>query len=234
MAGKNIAILIASEYSDFQAHYLTSYLSEYGAKVEFLMVDWITWKFTRPNNQQKGVQGMWGYDVRKPTLRRTVMSLREINDPQRYHALIVLGGHSADVMVADKEVITFISDSPYTLNGNTPTHLQSYNIKISSRLQQFSGCSSEFSCKKRTFSRENSCKQSRSAPICGRNYAANAELVTTEAVESFGVVSGVPQSEKAAESNSNRQIYSSEENLTIVHRSNNAEYMFAPYAYAGC
>ena len=66
------------------------------------------------------------------------------------------------------------------------------------------------------------------------DYAANAELVTTEAVESFGVVSGVPQSEKAAESNSNRQIYSSEENLTIVHRSNNAEYMFAPYAYAGC
>ena len=50
---------MASEFSDFQAYYLTLYLSEFGGEVEFLLVDWVTWKNTRPTLATKGVQGMW-------------------------------------------------------------------------------------------------------------------------------------------------------------------------------
>ena len=37
---------------------------------------------------------------------------------------------------------------PYTLHRNSPEHLKPYNIKISSRLQQFSGGTSELSREK--------------------------------------------------------------------------------------
>ncbi|GAH69313.1 unnamed protein product, partial [marine sediment metagenome] len=107
LAGKTIGVLVASEFSDFQAHYMTSYASEFGGKVEFLLVDWVTWKFTRPNISTKGVQGMWGYDVGEQSARRTAKPFSKAN-PRKYDALVIIGGHSADVMMTEDKVIDFI------------------------------------------------------------------------------------------------------------------------------
>ena len=63
LAGKKIACLIGSEFSDFQAYHLASYIGEFGGELEFLCVDWVTYKFTRPNIKTKGVVGMWGLTV---------------------------------------------------------------------------------------------------------------------------------------------------------------------------
>lgn len=110
LAGKTIGVIVASEFSDFQAYYLASYLSEFGGKVEFLLVDWVKWKFTRPNLSTKGVQGMWGLSVDPiPVMgaRHSARPLREA-DPGGYNALVVLGGHSADVMMTEDAVIGFL------------------------------------------------------------------------------------------------------------------------------
>jgi hypothetical protein len=58
--GKKIGCLVGSEFSDFQAYYLASYIGEFGGELEFLCVDWGVYKFTRPNIKTKGVVGMWG------------------------------------------------------------------------------------------------------------------------------------------------------------------------------
>jgi protease I len=63
LSDKKVACLVASEFSDFQAYYIASYIGEYGGKLEFIMVDQVTWKFTRPNIKKKGVQGMWGLSI---------------------------------------------------------------------------------------------------------------------------------------------------------------------------
>jgi protease I len=107
LTGKRIGVLVASEFSDFQAHYIVTYASEFGGKVEFLLVDWVKWKFTRPNVKTKGVQGMWGMGIEEKDARYTSKPLKEA-DSNSYDALIVLGGHSADVMMTEKEVIDFI------------------------------------------------------------------------------------------------------------------------------
>jgi protease I len=107
LAGKTIGVLVASEFSDFQAYYIASYASEFGAQVEFLLVDWVTWKFTRPYVKDKGVRGMWGMGVDPiPVLGADRHSYRTLKaaDPADYDALVVLGGHSADVMVTEEPV----------------------------------------------------------------------------------------------------------------------------------
>ncbi len=112
LSGKKIGILAASEFSDFQAYYLASYLSEFGGEPVFIIIDWITWKFTRPNIKSKGVQGMFGMNVDPIGVmgdgaRHRHKTMDEAN-PQDYDALVIMGGHSADVMVADQKVIDFI------------------------------------------------------------------------------------------------------------------------------
>lgn len=112
LVGKTIGVLIASEFSDFQAYYMASYASEFGAKIEFLLVDWVKWKFTRPNISTKGVQGMWGLSVDPmPVLgtERYGAKLLKEADPADYDALVVLGGHSGDIMMTEDEVIDFIN-----------------------------------------------------------------------------------------------------------------------------
>jgi protease I len=112
LAGKRIGVLVASEFSDFQAYYLVSYIGERGGICDFLLVDWVTWKLSRPNIANKGVRGMWDVSVdpvpvmggNKSSFYR---SLRKA-DPKDYDALVILGGHSADVMVTEAEVIDFI------------------------------------------------------------------------------------------------------------------------------
>lgn len=108
LSGKTVGIPVASEFSDFQAYYLTLYITELGGKVEFLGADWITWKNTRPTSSSKGVIGMWGLSLDPiPILadsRQGYKSLAEAK-ADRYDALVFLGGHSADILMTDKKVL---------------------------------------------------------------------------------------------------------------------------------
>jgi protease I len=112
LAGKKVGVIVASEFSDFQAYYLVSYIGEFGGKCEFLLVDWVTWKFVRPNIAGKGVRGMWDLSVDpipvmggdKPSLYKSLRGAA-VED---YDALVVLGGHSADIMVTEAPVIDFL------------------------------------------------------------------------------------------------------------------------------
>jgi len=112
LAGKKIGIIVASEFSDFQAYYLVSYIGEFGGLCEFLLVDWVTWKFTRPNITNKGVRGMWDLSVDPiPVMGGDKAELfKSLNDAKadEYDALVILGGHSADVMLTEAPVMEFI------------------------------------------------------------------------------------------------------------------------------
>jgi protease I len=112
LAGKKVACLVGSEFSDFQAYYLASYIGEFGGELEFLCVDWVTYKFTRPNIKTKGVVGMWGLTldpipVMGPS-KHTCQNLKNA-DAKNYDAVVILGGHSADVIVTEVEVKDFIN-----------------------------------------------------------------------------------------------------------------------------
>jgi putative intracellular protease/amidase len=111
MAGKKIACLVGSEFSDFQAYYLASYVGEFGGELEFLLLDWVTYKFTRPNIKTKGVVGMWGLTLDPiPVMGPAKHSCKNLKDadPAEYDAVVVIGGHSADVIVTEPEVEGFI------------------------------------------------------------------------------------------------------------------------------
>ena len=112
LAGKKIACLVGSEFSDFQAYYLASYIGEFGGELEFLCVDWVVYKFTRPNIKTKGVVGMWGLTldpipVMGPS-KHTCKNLREANAGD-YDAVVIPGGHSGDVIVTEAEVRDFLN-----------------------------------------------------------------------------------------------------------------------------
>lgn len=117
LAGKKVACIVGSEFSDFQAYYMASYIGEFGGELEFLCVDWVTYKFTRPNIKSKGVVGMWGLSldpipVMGPT-KHTCKNLKDA-DAKNYDAVVILGGHSGDVIVTEPEVADFLK----TANGN--------------------------------------------------------------------------------------------------------------------
>jgi protease I len=112
LAGKKIGVVVASEFSDFQAYYLISYIGEYGGICEFLLVDWVKWKYTRPAFPEKGVEGMWGLHIDPIAVmggdkNKYYKSISKA-DPKEYDAVIALGGHSSDVMVTEDNVLTFI------------------------------------------------------------------------------------------------------------------------------
>lgn len=111
LAGKKIACIAGSEFSDFQAYYLASYIGEFGGELDFLLVDWVTYKFTRPNIKTKGVVGMWGVTldpipVMGPS-KHGCLNLKDA-DAGDYDAVIIIGGHSADVIVTEPEVEGFL------------------------------------------------------------------------------------------------------------------------------
>jgi len=114
LVGKNIGVIVASEFSDFQAYYVASYIGEFGGKMDFLLVDWVTWKFTRPSVSTIGVRGMWGVGVDPmPPMGIVKYGFKSLKDSKAtdYDALIVIGGHSGDVMVTDQKVIDFIKEA---------------------------------------------------------------------------------------------------------------------------
>ena len=113
LSGKRVACIIASEFSDFQAYYVASYIGEHGGKLDFIMVDQVTWKFTRPNIKSKGVQGMWGLSIDpipvmggdKASRSKTIGKA----DPKDYDVVIIIGGHSGDIMSTEQQVLDFIN-----------------------------------------------------------------------------------------------------------------------------
>jgi putative intracellular protease/amidase len=113
LAGKKVACLVASEFSDFQAYYIASYVGENGGGLDFIMVDQVTWKFTRPNFKRKGVQGMWGLSIDpipvmggdKASRNRTIAKA----NPKDYDAVIIIGGHSGDIMSTEQSVLDFLT-----------------------------------------------------------------------------------------------------------------------------
>lgn len=114
LVGKRIGLLVASEFSDFQAYYLVLYLSELGATVEFLEVGWIRWKHTRPNIRTKGVQGMWGMSIDPipviPAERYGHLPFEKAQQEQ-YDGLIVLGEHSGDLLMSELSVQDFLREA---------------------------------------------------------------------------------------------------------------------------
>jgi len=117
LAGKKIACLVGSEFSDFQAYYMASSIGDFGGELEFLCVDWVVYKFTRPNIKTKGVVGMWGLTldpipVMGPS-KHTCKNLKDA-DAENYDAVVILGGHSADVIVTEDEVKDFLNTAEKT------------------------------------------------------------------------------------------------------------------------
>jgi protease I len=111
LAGKTVGIPVASEFSDFQAYYLTLYLTELGARVEFLGAEWITWKNVRPTSATKGVQGMWGMSLDPiPVLGEDRQGYRSLQgaEPGAYDALVIPGGHSADILTTEPAALQLI------------------------------------------------------------------------------------------------------------------------------
>jgi protease I len=113
LAGKTVACIVASEFSDFQAYYIASYIGELGGKLEFIIVDQVRWKFTRPNVKAKGVQGMWGLSVDPIPVMGGDKAARnkKIGDanPKGYDAVVVIGDHSGDIMSTEQKVLDFIN-----------------------------------------------------------------------------------------------------------------------------
>lgn len=112
LSGKKIACLVATEFSDFEAYYLASYIGEFGGKLDFLLVDWVTWKYTRPNVKSKGVEGMWGVTVDPIPVMAGDKASRSLSlkkaKAEDYDAALIIGGHSGDIMSTEPDVIRFL------------------------------------------------------------------------------------------------------------------------------
>ena len=122
LSGKRVGLLAGPEFSDFQAYYLNLYLSELGARVCNLVIGWpeVGWKMTRPATSDT-VQGTFGLRLDPiPTMahgdRYTTLVFRDQSQLTaafvgELDALIVLGGHSADVLRVDPAVTGFVADA---------------------------------------------------------------------------------------------------------------------------
>ena len=122
LSGKRVGLLAGPEFSDFQAYYLNLYLSELGARVCNLVIGWpeVGWKMTRPATSDT-VQGTFGLRLDPiPTMahgdRYTTLVFRDQSQLTaafvgELDALIVLGGHSADVLRVDPAVTCFVADA---------------------------------------------------------------------------------------------------------------------------
>ncbi len=114
LAGRTVGLLVAPEFSDFQAYYLVEYLSEFGADVHFIGAEGAHWKYTRPTDPKKGLQGMWGLSLNPvPVLgdsRCSYATLDEVS-PRDFDAVITLGGHSADILTTTPAALSFLKEA---------------------------------------------------------------------------------------------------------------------------
>ena len=113
LAGKKIGLLAASEFSDHQAYYFMSFVGEFGGQLEFVLDDNHLWKETRPNVGSMVPHGMWGLNLDEPRVmggsdKADKWVALSKADPKKYDALIIIGGHSGDVLVADPMAAEFL------------------------------------------------------------------------------------------------------------------------------
>jgi hypothetical protein len=127
LAGKKIGLLAACEFSDWQAYYLAEYIAEFGGTPQFIMNNNHLWKNTRPMNGIHIPRGTWGLTLTEgmdglgmngnrveypvvlkedpnlvaPGVPGTGTGSLKVADPAAYDALIILGSHSGDILVAD-------------------------------------------------------------------------------------------------------------------------------------
>jgi len=126
LAGKKIGLVVACEFSDWQAYYFGDYVGEFGGTPQFVMDNNHLWKSPKP---MIGVPteplGMWGLSLSggmsglglngNRLLPPAVMQKGEglakdypIAKPGDYDAIIILGGHSGDIMQPDEVALKFI------------------------------------------------------------------------------------------------------------------------------
>jgi protease I len=134
LAGKKIGLLAACEFSDWQAYYLAEYIAEFGGTPQFIMNNNHLWKNTRPMNGIHIPRGTWGLTLTEgmdglgmngnrveypvvlkedpnlvaPGVPGTGTGSLKVADPAAYDALIILGSHSGDILVADDVALAFI------------------------------------------------------------------------------------------------------------------------------
>jgi len=134
LAGKKIGLLVACEFSDWQAYYLAEYVAEFGGTPQFIMNNNHLWKNTRPMNGIRIPRGTWGLTLTEgmdglgingsrteypvvikedpnlvaPGVPGTGTGSLKVADPNKYDALIILGSHSGDILVADDVALAFI------------------------------------------------------------------------------------------------------------------------------
>lgn len=126
LAGKNIGLIVGCEFSDWQAYYLALYIAEFGGSPQFVMNNNHLWKDTRPmRGTPTHPHGMWGLSLTGGMAGLGLTGARSepavviqegkgdvaelpVADPAKYDAVIILGGHSGDLLVADDVALKFI------------------------------------------------------------------------------------------------------------------------------
>jgi len=125
LKGKKIGLLAASEFSDHQAYYFMSFIGEFGGELEFVLDDNHLWKETRPNVGAMLPHGMWGLNLDAPRVmggsdKADKWVALSKADPKKYDAMLIIGGHSGDVMCADPMATEFlkkVSDNGTVIAG---------------------------------------------------------------------------------------------------------------------
>lgn len=124
LKGKKIGLVVGCEFSDWQAYYFSEYIGEFGGIPQFIMDNNHLWKETRPSRESPIPHGMWGLSltngmdglgmhyfkrIEYPVVMKPSddPKLKTAN-PEDYDALIILGGHSGDILVADPVALDFI------------------------------------------------------------------------------------------------------------------------------
>lgn len=124
LKGKKIGLIVGCEFSDWQAYYLSEYIAEFGGTAQFIMDNNHLWKETRPARESTIPHGMWGLSLTggmdglgMHAFNRLAypVVMKEATDPklkvarvEDYDAVIILGGHSGDILVADPVALEFI------------------------------------------------------------------------------------------------------------------------------
>lgn len=126
LAGKKIGLVVGCEFSDWQAYYFGDFVGEFGGTPQFVMDNNHLWKSPKP---MIGIPteplGMWGLSLSggmsglglngNRTLAPAVMKKGEglakdypVAKPGDYDAIIILGGHSGDILYPDDVALKFI------------------------------------------------------------------------------------------------------------------------------
>jgi protease I len=126
LVGKKIAVLAGCSFSDWQAYYLASYISEFGGTGQFVMDNNHLWKSARPMN---GIQteplGAWGLSLTGGFNGQGINGVRMLPPcvlvkgqglakdypmvkAEDYDALIIMGEYAGDIMYSDDAAIAFV------------------------------------------------------------------------------------------------------------------------------